>query len=124
MLPKYSDAEVAFQQGDLTLNVPNDASGMGIDFDDSHIQAFSIEIDLNRSSLDGVGRRYPIYRDINYPVFANINFTTLVKDSTTGSLDEIKGEKVKIRGYLEDFALSKKEADELIMSARDKIYKV
>ena len=30
---------------------------------------------------------------------------------------------VKIRGFLEDFALSKMEADNLIMSARDKVYK-
>ncbi len=52
------------------------------------------------------------------------DFADLASDELTGSLDEIKGEKVKIRGYLEDFALSKKEADELIMSARDKIYKV
>ena len=37
--------------------------------------------------------------------------------------DVIKGERVKIQGYLEDFALSKNEADELIMSARKIIYK-
>ena len=35
----------------------------------------------------------------------------------------VKGERVKIQGYLEDFALSKAEADELIMSARNIIYK-
>ena len=35
----------------------------------------------------------------------------------------IVGEKVKIKGYLEDFALSKKEADDIIMSARDIVYK-
>ena len=35
----------------------------------------------------------------------------------------IKGEKIKIQGYLEDFALSKNEADELIMSARNIAYK-
>ena len=29
----------------------------------------------------------------------------------------IKGERVRIKGYLEDFALSKNEADDLIMSA-------
>ena len=51
------------------------------------------------------------------------DFADLASDELTGSFDEIKGEKVKVRGYLEDFALSKKEADELIMSARDKIYK-
>ena len=37
--------------------------------------------------------------------------------------DVVKGERVKIQGYLEDFALSKDEADELIMSARKIIYK-
>ena len=40
----------------------------------------------------------------------------------TGGYDVVKGERVKIKGYLEDFALSKQEADSLIMSARDKIY--
>ena len=35
----------------------------------------------------------------------------------------VKGERVKIKGYLEDFALSKQESDNLIMSARDKVYK-
>ena len=35
----------------------------------------------------------------------------------------LKGERVKIQGYLEDFALSKEEADELIMSARNIVYK-
>ena len=32
------------------------------------------------------------------------------------------GEKIKIKGYLEDFALSKNEADDLIMSAREIVY--
>ena len=40
-----------------------------------------------------------------------------------GAYDVVKGEKVKIQGYLEDFALSKDEADNLIMSARNIIYK-
>ena len=35
----------------------------------------------------------------------------------------VKGERVRIKGYLEDFALSKKEADDLIMSARNIVYK-
>ena len=34
-----------------------------------------------------------------------------------------KGERIKIKGYLEEFALSKAEADNLVMSARDKVYK-
>ena len=47
----------------------------------------------------------------------------LASDELTGTYDVIKGERVKIKGYLEDFALSKQEADSLIMSARDKVYK-
>ena len=52
-----------------------------------------------------------------------VDFADLASDELTGGFDVIKGERVKIQGYLEDFALSKTEADELIMSARDIIYK-
>ena len=51
------------------------------------------------------------------------NFADLASDELIGGFDIIKGERIKIKGYLEDFALSRKEADDLIMSARDKIYK-
>ena len=51
------------------------------------------------------------------------DFADLASDELTGGYDIVKGERVKIKGYLEDFALSKQEADSLIMSARDKIYK-
>ena len=47
----------------------------------------------------------------------------LASDELTGTYDVVKGERDKIKGYLEDFALSKLEADNLIMSARDKVYK-
>ena len=47
----------------------------------------------------------------------------LASDELTGTFDVVKGEKVKIKGYLEDFALTKSEADNLVMTARDKVYK-
>ena len=52
-----------------------------------------------------------------------MDFADLASDELTGGYDVVKGERIKIKGYLEDFALSKKEADELIMSARAKVYK-
>jgi len=52
-----------------------------------------------------------------------LDFADLASDELTGGYDIVKGERVKIKGYLEEFALSKNEADELIMSARNKIYK-
>jgi N utilization substance protein A len=51
------------------------------------------------------------------------DFADLASDELTGGHDVVKGERVKIQGFLEDFALSKEEADELIMSARNIIYK-
>ena len=50
------------------------------------------------------------------------DFADLASDELTGGFDVIKGERIKVQGYLEDFALSKEEADELIMSARKIIY--
>ena len=35
----------------------------------------------------------------------------------------IKGIKIRVEGYLEEFSLSRKEADQLIMSAREIVYK-
>ena len=51
------------------------------------------------------------------------DFADLASDELTGGFDVIKGERIRIQGYLEDLALSKEEADELIMSARNIIYK-
>ena len=51
------------------------------------------------------------------------DFADLASDELTGTYDIVKGEKVKIKGYLEDFALTKQEADNLIMEARKIVYK-
>ena len=51
------------------------------------------------------------------------DFADLASDELTGTYDVVNGEKVKIKGYLEDFALTKQEADSLIMSARNIVYK-
>jgi N utilization substance protein A len=51
------------------------------------------------------------------------DFADLASDELTGGFDIVKGERIKIQGVLEDFALSKDEADNLIMSARNIIYK-
>ncbi len=51
------------------------------------------------------------------------DFADLASDELTGTYDVVNGEKVKIKGYLEDFALTRQEADNLIMSARNIVYK-
>jgi len=37
-------------------------------------------------------------------------------------MDEFKGKRVKINGYLEDFNLTREEADKLVMSARNIVF--
>jgi len=51
------------------------------------------------------------------------DFADLASDELTGTYDVVNGEKVKIKGYLEDFALTRQEADNLIMTARNIVYK-
>ena len=50
------------------------------------------------------------------------DFADLSSDELIGGFDEIKGKKIRIEGYLEEFSLSRKEADDLIMSAREIAY--
>ena len=51
------------------------------------------------------------------------DFADLSSDELIGGFDEVKGKKIRIDGYLEEFALSRKEADDLIMAAREIVYK-
>jgi len=51
------------------------------------------------------------------------DFAELSTDELVGGYDEKKGVRFKIDGYLEEFALSKTEADDLIISARNIVFK-
>ena len=51
------------------------------------------------------------------------DFADLSTDELIGSYDEKQGKRFKIEGFLEEFALAKNEADELIMNARNIVFK-
>ena len=51
------------------------------------------------------------------------DFADLSSDELIGGFDELKGKKIRIEGYLEEFSLSREEADQLIMSAREIVFK-
>ena len=51
------------------------------------------------------------------------DFAELSTDELIGGYDEIKGKRFKVDGYLEEFALNKNEAENLIMSSRNIIFK-
>ena len=73
---------------------------------------------IQNSNFNVISKRHPKGSIKNTKLF-----TGLVSDELTGGYDVVKGERIKIHGYLEDFALSKDEADGLIMSARKIVYK-
>ena len=51
------------------------------------------------------------------------DFAELSTDELIGGYDEKKGVKYKMEGYLEEFALTKSEADDLIINARSIVFK-
>ena len=51
------------------------------------------------------------------------DFAELSTDEVIGGFDEKKGKRFKIEGYLEEFALTRNEADNLILSAREITFK-
>jgi len=51
------------------------------------------------------------------------DFAELATDELIGGYDEKKGKRFKIDGYLEEFALTKKEAEDLIINARNIVFK-
>ena len=51
------------------------------------------------------------------------DFADLSTDELVGGYDEVKGKKVRLQGYLEEFSLTREEADQLIMSARNIVFK-
>lgn len=55
------------------------------DFGDLPIQSYSINIPLNRNPLRSLTHRLPIDRKLVFPIFAEINFSTLQTDMVTGS---------------------------------------
>ena len=51
------------------------------------------------------------------------DFADLSTDELIGGYDEKQGKRFKMEGFLEEFALAKNEADELIMNARNIVFK-
>jgi len=51
------------------------------------------------------------------------DFAELSTYELIGGYDEIKGKRFKVDGFLEEFALSKNEAEDMIMNARNIVFK-
>ncbi len=62
------------------------ADNLGIDATDLKIQSYSIDMSLNRESLQSLGYVLPVDRKINFPVYANLSINAIVGNDYSGSL--------------------------------------
>ncbi len=64
--------------------------GIDLNFNDKPIlRSFSLEIDIPRNDLYGLGNNHPFDRKIQYPINATINISTYVSGFNTGSISKM-----------------------------------
>lgn len=74
--------------GDIILDISssgNGMSGLGLNFHNVAILNYQIGMDFGREPLGSIGHKLPLDRQINFPVFVDLNFGIRVGDGTSGS---------------------------------------
>lgn len=74
----------------VTLTELNTQGNLGLSIDDLKIQSFTLDLDLQRESLRGVGYKMPVDSPITHPGQATLSVDAIVSDSTAGSLSELR----------------------------------
>ncbi len=70
----------SLQQSDYDIN------NLPVDFNDIKIQSFDFGFELNRNNMYGIGYKFPLDKQIVWPVISNLNFSFLPGDLKTSSL--------------------------------------
>tara|TARA_Y100000310_G_scaffold240638_1_gene244506 strand:+ start:1188 stop:2606 length:1419 start_codon:yes stop_codon:yes gene_type:complete len=78
----------ALKPGDITITTDS-FSGLGVDFNELHLQSYNIDINLNKEPLNNLGYRYPVDNRPNSPVFANLKLEGIVGSGSSGSLIDL-----------------------------------
>ena len=82
-----------------------------------------VELGVSQDLIDLTGLTQGMLVTLGEQKILNLkDFAELASDELLGGYDIIKGERVKIKGYLEEFALTKKEAEDLIINARNIVF--
>ena len=96
LLPKFSGENMPtiLVPGDISIEIlstgygpsTDDIKDLGIKFSDQKIQSYNLRMDFEREPLRSLGYKGIIDRPINFPIFANLSFETVVGELETGSL--------------------------------------
>ena len=83
--------------GDIALSIvisgdptsDSTKTGLGIDFNNILINSYQIGMNFNRDVLGSIGYKCPLDRQINFPVFVDLNFGMTVGDTTSGTFIDL-----------------------------------
>ena len=86
-----------FRPGDITLKVGDFLNHTGVFSETAEglfgvtslgmpIQSFDLSVNLEREELKSIGYVLPVDRRINFPIFAQINLSTIIEDNKSGDL--------------------------------------
>ena len=73
----------------ITTSGSSGISGLGIDFNNLRLQNYSIDLSLPRTELNSLGYKLPLDREINFPLFVDVGFSTILNTISTGKLDDV-----------------------------------
>ena len=80
----------ALRPGDITLSFGGAELQMGgAKLSDLHVQNFSFNLPIGRSSLNEIGNKYPYFRAVDFPVVATMNASAILADIVEGNLSGV-----------------------------------
>jgi hypothetical protein len=74
----------------VTVTELNTQGNLGLSIQDLKIQSYTLDLDLHRESLRGIGYKMPIDSPLVQPSQATLSVDAIVSDSTAGSLSELR----------------------------------
>ena len=74
--------------GDINFTVDS-FSGMGIDFDNLHLESYVISFDVPRDTEKSLGYKFPISRKVNFTAPVTIDINGIVEKMSAGSLIDL-----------------------------------
>lgn len=70
----------------ILSNTNQPITGLGIDFTNMFVEGYTIDLPLNRESLNALGYTYPLDRELNFPIIAGLGFKTTLPNTFSGNL--------------------------------------
>jgi hypothetical protein len=90
ILPKRAERNpvTVVNPGDINFSIDS-FSGIGIDFNNLHLESYVISFDVPRSSESNLGYKFPLTRKVNFVAPVTISINGIVEKMNSGSLIDL-----------------------------------